>query len=156
MAGAIAGTVRQFIETHRVGRLATADSSGHPAVVPICYVYDGTVFYSAIDAKPKQVAPERLQRIRNIQRNPHVSLLIDDYSENWNELAYVQIRGTADIIAPDGSMAAEHRRAIDELRLKYAQYRSMSIDQSWVIRILPNRIHAWSADGRLGIRSHVL
>jgi len=151
MPGTIAGTVRQFIETHRVGRLATVDSSGHPAVIPVCFAYDGTALYSAIDAKPKQVPPERLQRIRNIQENPYVSLLIDDYSENWNELAYVQIRGTADIIEPDSSIASAHRRAVAALRLKYAQYRSMSIDQSWVIRILPDRVHVWSADGHLRI-----
>ena len=149
MAIAIAQAVRQFIEAHRVARLASIDSSGHPAVIPICYVYDGTGFYSAIDAKPKRVAPERLQRIRNIQRNRHVSLLIDDYSENWSELAYVQIRGTADIMEPDESPAAEHRTAVAALRLKYPQYRSMSIDQSWLIRILPSRVHVWSADGHL-------
>jgi PPOX class probable F420-dependent enzyme len=149
MAIEIHDAFRQFIEAHRVARLATVNSAGHPSVIPVCYVYDGVAFYSAIDSKPKRVAPGQLQRIRNIQGNPHVSLLIDDYSENWNELGYMHIRGTADIIEPDGSPASEHGRAVAALRLKYTQYHSMTIEQSPLIRILPSRVHVWSADGHL-------
>lgn len=78
-----------------------------------------------------------------------MSLLIDDYSENWNELGYMHVRGTADIIQPDGSPASEHRKAVAALRLKYTQYHSMTIEQSPLIRILPSRVHVWFADGHL-------
>ena len=64
MAIEIHDAFRQFIETHRVARLATVNSAGHPSVIPVCYVYDGVAFYSAIDSKPKRVAPGQLQRIR--------------------------------------------------------------------------------------------
>jgi PPOX class probable F420-dependent enzyme len=136
--------VKRFINAHRVARLATADAAGRPSVTPICYVFDGASFYTAIDAKPKRVELRQLQRIRNIRANPNVALVIDDYSEDWFELAYVLVHGMAEVIEPDDSLAAE-QAAIAALRLKYAQYRSMAIDRNPIIKIVPNRVRFWSA-----------
>jgi len=133
---------RQFIQAHRVARLATVDASGQPFVVPICYAFDGRVIYSALDEKPKNVAPGQLKRVRNIQANPHVALVIDDYAEDWNRLAYIQLRGRADLL-PVGT--AEHTTAIRLLREKYPQYQAMAIDRQPVIRIAPEAIVAWGA-----------
>ena len=137
--------VREFINAHRVARLATADERGRPTVIPICYVFDGRSFYSAIDQKPKRVAPAELQRIRNIRVNPNVALVIDDYSENWSELVYVLVHGVAKIIEPNGSVSVEQATAIAALRLKYEQYRSMAIERNPLIKIVPNRVRLWSA-----------
>ncbi|HEY3135214.1 MAG TPA: pyridoxamine 5'-phosphate oxidase family protein, partial [Blastocatellia bacterium] len=49
-------TTKAFIRDHRVARLATADLDGQPAVIPICYVFEGDDIYSPIDEKPKSVA----------------------------------------------------------------------------------------------------
>jgi PPOX class probable F420-dependent enzyme len=136
--------VGEFINTHRVARLATADARGRPTVIPICYVFDGTSFYSAIDQKPKRVAPTELQRIRNIRANPNVALVIDDYSEDWSELAYVLVHGVAEILEPNESMSSEQAIAISALRLKYDQYRSMPIEGNPVIKVVPNRVRLWS------------
>ena len=54
-----------------MGRLATADAGGQPMVVPICYAFDGTALYSAVDAKPKQAPPEGLKRIRYTTSHPN-------------------------------------------------------------------------------------
>jgi PPOX class probable F420-dependent enzyme len=144
MAIKIEEHVKRFINAHRVARLATADAAGRPSVIPICYVFDGASFYSAIDAKPKRVELRQLQRIRNIRANPNVALVIDDYSEDWFELAYVLVHGMAEVIEPDDSLATE-QAAIEALRLKYAQYRSMAIDRNPIIKIVPNRVRFWSA-----------
>src|SRR5215510_11802496 len=119
--------VSQFIKTHRVARLATADAAGRPAVIPICYVFNGECFYSAIDQKPKRVDLMQLRRLRNIRVNPNVALVIDDYSENWSELVYVLVHGVATIIDPGESVSAEQETAVAALRSKYEQYRSMAI-----------------------------
>ena len=47
-----AGALR-LIRSARVAHLATADKFGHPHVIPICFVFDGTDFFSPIDEKPK-------------------------------------------------------------------------------------------------------
>ena len=110
--------------------------------MPICYAFDGRVVYSALDEKPKSVEPTRLKRVRNIQANPHVALVIDDYSEDWRELAYLQLRGRADLL-PVGS--DEHAEAVRLLREKYLQYGSMAIDQQPILRITPEAVVAWGA-----------
>jgi coenzyme F420-0:L-glutamate ligase / coenzyme F420-1:gamma-L-glutamate ligase len=133
-----------FISGHRVARLATAGGELQPAVIPICYAFNGERIYSPIDEKPKSVAASSLKRVRNIESNPHVALVIDDYSEDWSRLAYVLIIGTAEIILP-GNAAAEHARAVELLREKYAQYRSMKIDERPMIKISPIRVKRWGA-----------
>jgi len=145
MAIEIEERVRQFINAHRVAHLATADTGGRPSVIPICYVFDGGSFYSAIDSKPKRVDLRQLQRLRNIRVNPNVALVIDDYSENWSELAYILVHGMAEIIEPNHSLASEQAAAIAALRLKYTQYRPMVIDRNPIIKIVPNRVQFWSA-----------
>ena len=130
-----------FIRSHRVGRLATTGENLQPAVIPFCYVFDGEHIYSPIDEKPKSVADTSLKRVRNIERNPRVAIVIDDYSEDWSKLSYVLIIGTAVIISPGG----EHAGAVELLREKYPQYRSMKINERPIIKITPSRIKRWGA-----------
>ena len=132
---------RDFICEHRVARLATADGDGRPAVIPVCYVFDGGCFYSPIDEKPKTVSPRGLKRVRNIEANPHVSLVIDDYSDDWSKLVYTIVSGLAEVILPGD----EHARAVALLRDKYPQYVQMAIDERMMIKITPTRIKRWDA-----------
>ena len=92
--------IGQFIDSHRVAHLATTDASGEPLIVPICFAFDGACFFTAIDEKPKTVSASALRRVQNIRTNPQVALLMDDYSEDWSQLAYLLIKGTARIIEP--------------------------------------------------------
>jgi PPOX class probable F420-dependent enzyme len=140
MAFVVDQQVARFINDHRVGRLATADGDGRPTVIPICYVFDGEHFYSPLDEKPKAVAPRQLKRVRNIETNPHVALVIDDYADDWSKLAYVLVTGLATVIQPGTD---EHARAVQMLRDKYSPYRAMAIDERMVIKITPARVKHW-------------
>jgi PPOX class probable F420-dependent enzyme len=133
--------ILSFIRSARIAHLATADRSGQPHAVPICFVFDDKYFYSPIDEKPKRTAPAKLKRLRNIAENPQVSLVIDHYDENWSKLAYVLITGAARIM----QRGQRHRRAVTLLRRKYSQYRTMAIDRRPMIAIKPKRITGWSA-----------
>jgi PPOX class probable F420-dependent enzyme len=123
----------------RVGRLATADPTGRPLVVPVCFVFDGRRVYSAVDAKPKQT--RQLRRLRNIADNPQVSLVVDVWDEDWSRLCWVIVEGRAEIL--DGG--AEFSRAIDLLVDKYPQYRTLPLDRvsGAVIAVTPARVLAW-------------
>jgi PPOX class probable F420-dependent enzyme len=134
--------IRRFIESHRVAHLATANAQGRPSVIPICYAFANAVFYSVIDEKPKTVSSNQLQRIQNIRSNPNVALVIDDYSEDWEALAYVHVRCLAEILEPGTTQ--EHSAAITALRSKYPQYSSMHIDARPVIKLVPQRVRFWS------------
>lgn len=129
-----------FIRDARVAHLATADKSGQPHVIPICFVFDGKHFYSPIDEKPKRAAPNKLKRLKNIQENPKVGLVIDHYDEDWRKLAYVLVIGKARIVQG----GEKHREAVGRLRRKYPQYRSMAIDRRPLIVITPIRSRSWS------------
>jgi PPOX class probable F420-dependent enzyme len=140
----------EFIRGRRIAHLATADALASPSVIPVCYAFDGEHIYSPLDEKPKNVAPERLKRVRNIELNSQVALVIDDYSEDWDKLCYVLIRGRAEVIDPlrDGS---EHARAVALLREKYPQYRAMAIEGRAMIKITPLRIKLWKAGESKGV-----
>lgn len=142
MTGGLSPIAWTYLRAHRIAHLATADRQGRPTVVPICFADDGVAIYSALDAKPKRVPPTRLRRVRNLLENPTVSLLVDDYSEDWSRLAYVLIRGRASLVEPG---TAEHGAAIARLRTKYPQYREMPIDEWPVIRIEPIAATVWGA-----------
>ena len=135
--------IRRFIESHRVAHLATATAQGRPSVIPICYAFPDAVFYSVIDEKPKTVSSNQLQRIQNIRSNPNIALVIDDYSEDWESLAYLHVRCLAEILEPGTTQ--EHSVAITALRAKYPQYSSMQIDARPVIKLVPQRVRFWSA-----------
>jgi PPOX class probable F420-dependent enzyme len=130
-----------FVRSQRIGHLATAGRDGQPSVVPFCFVLHGGALLSAIDEKPKQVEPERLRRVTNIRANPAVAVVVDHYSEDWQRLRWVSIRGTACLL-DDG---AEHRRAVRLLRAKYPQYRAMRLEERPVLKIVPTRVRDWRA-----------
>ena len=120
--------------------MATLDAERRPQLVPICFYYDGSVFYSAIDRKPKRVAPSQLARLKNIKKTPEVAVLVDHYDEDWACLWYVLVRGEAELV----SDAAEQKLAIQRLRAKYPQYDAeMLVDDAPVLRITPVRITTW-------------
>ena len=131
--------VLRLIRSARVAHLATADESGQPHVIPICFVFDGKYFYSPIDEKPKRVAPQKLKRLKNIQENAQVALVVDRYDEDWRKLAYVLVIGKARVLLS----GAKHRKAVNRLRRKYRQYRFMAIDQRPMIVIRPTRMTSW-------------
>jgi PPOX class probable F420-dependent enzyme len=138
---AISPSVAGFIAEGRVGRLGTADATGQPLVVPICYAFDGESLFSAIDAKPKTPGPRGLKRIRNLRENPKVSVVIDRYDDDWTRLRYVIIQGRAQLLTDGGDFS----RGIDLLLAKYPQYRDMGLsrDSGLMIKVKPDRVTQW-------------
>jgi PPOX class probable F420-dependent enzyme len=141
LAAMLSDAQRQFLASSRVARLATADAQGVPHLVPVCFAVDGASLYITVDEKPKrQDIP--LKRLRNIGANPRVAVTVDRWDEDWTRLAWVMLRGRADILA-DGD---EHDRAQALLRERYPQYRTMDIAPLPVIALRIERVLSW---GRL-------
>ena len=134
--------VEEFIERARVARLATIDSEFKPHLVPVVFVFDGNHFYIPVDEKRKTAKPEKLKRIRNIQDNPNVTLLIDEYSEDWTKLAFVMIQGKASVATKEeGNIQV--REAYKKLMTKYLQYQKVSVGEMCII-ITPKKVASWS------------
>ena len=111
-------------------------------MIPICYAFEGSHIYSALDRKPKNVASRRLKRVKNIIANPRVALVIDDYSEDWNALAYVLVHGVAEVVED----VKEQAYAENLLRRKYPQYAEFLEPGCTVLKITVERVNGW---GRL-------
>ena len=130
---------RRFLLTQRVGHLATADSRAIPHVVPVCFTISQGTLYITIDEKPKRVAGAALKRIRNIERNPMVGIVVDRYDEDWTRLGWVMLRGRAEILRA----GTEHDRAQELLRSRYRQLAAMQIAERPVIAVRLERVTSW-------------
>ena len=138
MAAMLTDAQYRFLTTSRVGRLATADARGEPHLIPVCYAVLGNSAYITVDEKPKRTDIP-LKRIRNIRENPAVALTVDRWDEDWSRLAWVMLRGRADIL----DAGAEHDAAQALLLGRYPQYRSMDIAPLPVIAIRIGRVLSW-------------
>lgn len=130
----------EMLRTARVARLATADRGGQPLVVPVCFALVDERIYSAVDGKPKRT--RELRRLRNVAENPRVSLVVDEWHEDWRLLRWVMVEGAAATV--DGP---ERARAFGALVAKYPQYVTMDLAATAgaVLAITPARIVAWRA-----------
>ncbi len=127
----------------RVARLATADATGRPHVIPVTFALetagrDGTgsragstghadAIYIAIDHKPKTTT--NLKRLRNIEENPRVSLLADHYADDWSMLWWARVDGVASVRAAGPAMDG----ALDLLAAKYPQYQEHRPDGPLIV-----------------------
>jgi PPOX class probable F420-dependent enzyme len=97
----------------RVARAGTVDERGRAHLVPIVFVIDRDTLYSATDAGPRPV-----KRLRNLEVNPRVSVLVDDYDEDWSKVWWVRLDGRGRGIE-EGSERDHARRLLWE---KYPQF----------------------------------
>lgn len=113
-----ADAARSRFNQARVATLGTVDAAARPHLVPItfaCCGADAVVF--AVDHKPKTTT--RLRRLQNLARNPSVSLLAEGWSEDWTQLWWVRVDGTARRLAGDDPRRGA---ALSALQSRYHQY----------------------------------
>lgn len=125
----------------RTGHLGTVRPDGRPHVVVVTFAVVAGNVVTAIDHKPKRT--ERLQRLVNIEANRWVSLLVDNYDEDWGRLWWVRLDGPASI-HEHGELWAT---AIDALVTKYPQYQERR-PLGPVIAISQDRVTWWHGGER--------
>ena len=133
---------RELLANGRVAHLATADQYARPHVVPIVFVYEHPLLYTPIDAKRKSVDDwNELRRVKNVETNGRVSVLVDHYEEAWSRCAWVRVDGVADML----TKGEDHRHALGLLATKYPQYERMPLRDAPVIRIRVEHASQWHA-----------
>lgn len=130
--------MRERLGRARVGRLATADAAGQPHLVPFCFALTGNRIVSVVDAKPKRTP--QLRRLANIRAQPRVSVLVDEYDEDWTRLWWVRADGSARVV--DSGPAREE--AMAALATKYPQYEEQP-PAGPVVEITVDRWQGWAA-----------
>jgi PPOX class probable F420-dependent enzyme len=125
-----------------VATLATVGSDGAPHVVPVVFALntdrEQPVVYTAVDAKRKST--RRLQRLTNIEAHPRVSMLVDHYDDDWDQLWWVRADGMAEIHHSGDEMAIGYAM----LRRKYVQYQRLALDGP-VVTVTVERWAGWQA-----------
>lgn len=113
-----------------VAVLGTVGPDGGPHLVPVVFAVRGGAdadpagarIYTAVDAKRKST--QRLRRLANIAANPRVSLLVEQYDEDWSRLWWARADGVAEIHPAGDQMAIGYAL----LRGKYPQYDRVALD----------------------------
>jgi PPOX class probable F420-dependent enzyme len=125
-------TVQALLDGPHFGVLATINPDGSPQGSAMWVGRDGDdVVFSTVDGRRK---------VRNIQRDPRVSVTIMDRDDPYN---YVEIRGTATIEQEGG-------RELDD-RLSW-DYDGKAADEEpesvvrVVVRVKPTRLTGYAAD----------
>jgi PPOX class probable F420-dependent enzyme len=119
----------ETLNNSKIARLATVDpENNQPYLVPVVFVFNGNNIFIPIDDKPKQtINSNQLKRVKNIQKNPNISFLIDIYDDkDWNNLCYLMIQGKARIANMVNDIDTIEK-AHFLLSNKYLQYRNMII-----------------------------
>lgn len=121
-----------------VATLATVGPAGAPHLVPVVFaVHAGTV-YTAVDAKRKST--RNLRRLSNIEGNPQVSVLADHYDDDWTQLWWVRVDGSAEIHYSGQELATGYAL----LRNKYPQYELITLDGP-VVSVTITKWASWQA-----------
>ncbi len=129
---------RAAFDTARIARLATVAADGAPHLVPVTFAREDERLVTGIDAKPKR--SRRLRRLENIAANPRVTLLVDEYDDDWARLWWARADGTARII--DGGPEMDHALAL--LRRRYRQYEAVELAGPAIV-VEVERWSGWSA-----------
>lgn len=104
---------KDFVECLRVARVATVASDGVPHNVPVCPLFEKNKIYFGTE--------RRARKARNIEGNPNVTIVFDDYTEAWNYLRGIMFQGKARIVNPK-----EFREFRKKIYGKYSQYERSS------------------------------
>ena len=122
------------LDQARFGILTTVRGDGRPHAVPIVFALVGNLLVTAVDQKPKST--RELTRLANIRVNPAVAVLVHHDDEDWTQLSWVRVDGTA--------TTADHPEPewTDALLAKYPQYRTEPPHGPWIV-IAIDRISSW-------------
>jgi PPOX class probable F420-dependent enzyme len=118
----------ETLNNSKIARLATVDpENNQPYLVPVVFVFNGYNIFIPIDDKPKKTEnSNQLKRVKNIQKNPNISFLIDTYDEeDWNNLSYLMIQGKARIVVNRLKDIDTIKTAHSLLSEKYLQYKNL-------------------------------
>jgi PPOX class probable F420-dependent enzyme len=139
----LSAAARELLTAGRVAHLATSDQYARPHVVPIVFVWREAVLYTPLDRKPKRDDDwHALRRVRNIETNGRVAIVVDRYDEDWSRLAWVLLEGVATII----ESGDERDAAATLLREKYAQYETLPLEGRPIVRVEIERTDEWSSE----------
>ena len=137
--------VEAILERWPVASLASVGEDGRPHLVPIVFARAAGAIWSPVDGKPKRGG--ELARIRNVRRDPRVSLLFEHYEADWTRLWWLRVAGDAEVRIAVHPEDAEETAAVAALRQKYPQYARVPVlgPEATLLRIRVIARRSWCA-----------
>lgn len=114
-----------YLQRMTMGRLATVGPDGRPHLVPMTYHYNDDE--DAIDLGGVDFA--NTKKWRDVQRNPNVTLLVDDASPDGAHA--IEIRGDAEV----------HHSGGEAINPRFPSF------VPEFVRLRPHRIVSWGLEG---------
>jgi PPOX class probable F420-dependent enzyme len=142
--GELPDWARELLHRSRLGHLSYVDDRDRPRVLPVTYAVAEGSIWSAIDQKPKDRPPEKIDRVRYLRRRPEAALCVDHYEDDWSRLAWVQVMGSVSIVEVGEGREAE--AGLERLQTKYSAYTDDPPDGP-LLRLRPERSLCWRASG---------
>ena len=89
----------KYLQSQRLGRIATVSADGRPHVVPVGFRYNPE--FDTVDIGGHDFAKRK--KYRDLQRNPHVAFVVDDVASvtPWR-VRGIEIRGEAEVLETGG------------------------------------------------------
>ena len=90
----------KYLQSQRLGRLATVGPNGQPHVVPVAFRYNPGL--DTIDIGGHDFAKRK--KFRDVQTNPNVDIVVDDIASfNPWKVRGVEIRGEVEVLPAGGT-----------------------------------------------------
>ena len=126
----------EFLKTQKILRLCTIDKNKFPHITPVWYSYSGKKIYIGTDTNS--------QKIKNLQKNNHVSFCVD-VGVNSPDIYGVMGKGLANIILeiPKTKIIAKKILLKYFKTLENKSAKKLLDDTDCVIEIIPQKIVSW-------------
>ena len=126
----------EFLKTQKILRLSTIGKNNFPHITPVWYMFSGKKIYIGTDTKS--------QKIKNIQKNNHVSFCVD-VGVNSPDIYGVMGQGIANLILE----MPKTKTIAKKILLKYFKTlenesaKKLLDDTDCIIEIIPQKISVW-------------
>jgi len=126
--------VAQFLARERACRVATCGRAGVPHVVAVCHVLeDGKVYFGS---------ETNARKVRNLRENPHATVEVDLYSDDWGNLKGVMLQAEAKII-PGGPRFKSARKLLYEKYPQYPDESALEEREAVIVELTPRHVFTW-------------
>lgn len=131
--------VQRFLATRHVVVLATVQADGSPLAMPMWFLADA--------AAVTMLSVANTQKVRNLRRDPRVSVVAETSGADGGDIRGVSLQGRAEFIE-DGP---ERRALVERFHARYPGLarlwggRAMPADRV-MFRIVPARVRSWGLE----------
>lgn len=128
-----------FLRTQPVCRVATVDRGGHPHTSALWFVWDGSALWLN--------SLVRSQRWTDLDRDPRLSVIVDDGGKDFTALRGVELRGSAEVVGEAPRKGEPFTELLDPEQLfaeKYMGGAAFRYDgrHGW-LRLVAEKVVSW-------------